>query len=132
MTDPKGLKAAMTTDGVGILAKNAIDVAMEDLAMEDQKEVEQQLEEEMVELRRKKLACFQKTHNGVIKKADTAVATSTKVNAQLSPEDLVHMVDVSMASKYGADLTQFIRVVAEDMRNTLDAFKTDLNNNLPR
>jgi uncharacterized protein YjaG (DUF416 family) len=132
MTDPKGLKAATTTDGVGILAKNAIDVAMEDLAMEDQKEVEQQLEEEMVELRRKKLACFQKTHNGVIKKADTAVATSTKVNAQLSPEDLVHMVDVSMASKYGADLTQFTRVVAEDMRNTLDAFKTDLNNNLPR
>jgi uncharacterized protein YjaG (DUF416 family) len=132
MTDPKGLKAATTTGGVGILAKNAIDVAMEDLAMEDQKEVEQQLEEEMVELRRKKLACFQKTHNGVIKKADTAVATSTKVNAQLSPEDLVHMVDVSMASKYGADLTQFTRVVAEDMRNTLDAFKTDLNNNLPR
>jgi uncharacterized protein YjaG (DUF416 family) len=132
MTDPKGLKAATTTDGVGIQAKNAIDVAMEDLAMEDQKEVEQQLEEEMVELRRKKLACFQKTHNGVIKKADTAVATSTKVNAQLSPEDLVHMVDVSMASKYGADLTQFTRVVAEDMRNTLDAFKTDLNNNLPR
>jgi hypothetical protein len=30
-----------------------------------------------------------------------------KVNAQLSPEDLVHMVDSSVASKYEADLAQF-------------------------
>jgi hypothetical protein len=70
--------------------------------------------------------------NGVVKKADTAAMTNAKVNAQLSPENLVHMVDVSVASKYGADLTQFMRVVAEDMRNTLEAFKTDLNNILPR
>jgi hypothetical protein len=70
--------------------------------------------------------------NGVVKKADMAAMTNAKVNAQLSPENLVHMVDVSVASKYGADLTQFMRVVAEDMRNTLEAFKTDLNNILPR
>jgi hypothetical protein len=70
--------------------------------------------------------------NGVVKKSDTAAMTNAKVNAQLSPENLVHMVDVSVASKYGADLTQFMRVVAEDMRNTLEAFKTDLNNILPR
>jgi hypothetical protein len=37
-----------------------------------------------------------------------------------------------MARKYGVDLTQFTCVVAEDMRNTLDTIKTDLNNNLPR
>jgi hypothetical protein len=48
-----------------------------------------------------------------------AAVTSAKVNAQLCPEDLVHMVDVSVASKYGTDLTQFTRVVAEDMHNTL-------------
>jgi hypothetical protein len=42
------------------------------------------------------------------------------------------MVDVSVASKYGADLTQVSLVVAEDMRNTLETFKTDLSNNLPR
>jgi hypothetical protein len=70
--------------------------------------------------------------NGVVKKSDTVAMTNAKVNAQLSPENLVHMVDVSVASKYGADLTQFMRVVAEDMRNTLEAFKTDLNNILPR
>jgi hypothetical protein len=105
---------------------------MVDLAEEDQKEVERQLEEEMAELRRKKLACFQKTRNRVVKKADTAVATDAKVNAHLSRKDLVHMVDVLVASMYGANLTQFTHVVAEDMCSTLDFFKTDLNNNLPR
>jgi hypothetical protein len=64
----------------------------------------------------------------------------------LSPEDLDQLVDVSVASKYGANLTQFtcvvtedmhntletFIVVVEDMHNTLETFKTDLNNNLPR
>jgi hypothetical protein len=59
----------------------------------------------MAELRRKKLACFQKTHNEVIKKADTVAASTPKVNSSLSPEDLAQLVDVSVASKYGADLT---------------------------
>jgi hypothetical protein len=59
------------------------------------------------------------------------VVTGAKVNTQLSPEDLVHMVDVSVASKYEADLTQFTHVVAEDMLSTLDAFKNDLNSSLP-
>jgi hypothetical protein len=42
------------------------------------------------------------------------------------------LVDISVMSKYSADLTQFTRVVAEDMRSTLDAFKQDFNANLPR
>jgi hypothetical protein len=42
------------------------------------------------------------------------------------------MVDVSIASKYGADLTQFTCVVAEDMRHMLNTFKQDLNSSLPR
>jgi hypothetical protein len=37
---------------------NTINVMMEDLTEEDQIEVERQLEEEMAEVRRKKLACF--------------------------------------------------------------------------
>jgi hypothetical protein len=86
----------------------------------------------MAELRRKKLAYFQKTHNGVTKKTDMVVATNAKVNTPLTPEDLVHTVDVSVASKYGDDLTQFTRVVAEDMHNTIAVFKTDTNNILPR
>jgi hypothetical protein len=116
----------------GVTIRNSILVAMEDLVEADRKELERELEEEMAEARSQKLACFQKTRNGVVKKADTMVATSAKVNAQLNLEDLIHMVDVLVASKYGADLTQFTRVVAKDMRNTLDAFKTDLNSSFPR
>jgi hypothetical protein len=50
----------------------------------------------------------------------------------LSPEDLAQLVDVSVASKYDTDLTQFTHVIAENMHSTLETFKTDLNNNLPR
>jgi hypothetical protein len=39
---------------------------------------------------------------------------------------------VSVASKYGADLTQFTHIIADDMRNTLESFKTDMHNPLPR
>jgi hypothetical protein len=91
-----------------------------------------ELEEEMAELWRKRLMCFQKTCNGVIKKTNMVAATSDKVSTQLIPEDLIHMVDVSVVNKYGADLTQFTCVVAEDMCNMLETFTTDLSNNLPR
>jgi hypothetical protein len=131
MADPKGSKAA-TTDGAGIHNKNAINVALEDLTEEDKKAVERVLEEEMAKLRKRKLACFQKTRGGVIKKSDTVAASSTKVNSQLSPEDLAHLIDVSIPGKYGSDLTQFTRVIAKDMRSTLDPFKQDFNANLPR
>lgn len=86
----------------------------------------------MAEMRMRKLACLQKTRNGVVKKADTTAVTDAKVNAQLNPKELIHMVDVSIASKYGANLTQFTHVVAEDMHSTLDAFKNYLNSSLPR
>jgi hypothetical protein len=39
---------------------------------------------------------------------------------------------VSIASKYGTDLTQFMCIIADDMRNTLESFKIDLHNTLPR
>jgi RNase P protein component len=107
-------------------------VAMQDLAEADWKELEKELEEKMAERRQRKLAFFQKTRNGVVRKAYTAPASGVKVNASLSPEDLVHMVEVSVASKYGADLIQFTRVVAEDMRSMLDPFKQDLSGSLPR
>jgi hypothetical protein len=70
--------------------------------------VERELEEEMAEIRRRKLACFQKTCNNVVKKADTTAPSSHKVNSYLNPEDLIHMVDVSVTSIYGEDLTQFM------------------------
>jgi hypothetical protein len=45
-------------DGVGVQARNAILVAMEDLAKADRKELEKELEEEMTEMWRWKLVCF--------------------------------------------------------------------------
>jgi hypothetical protein len=108
MADPKGGKAITATDNIDVQAKNAINVAMEDLAEVDRREIEWELEEELAEIWRRKLACFQKSCNDIIKKADTTMTSSTKVNAQLSPEDLVHMVDMSVVSKYGADLTQLM------------------------
>jgi hypothetical protein len=40
MADPKGNKPAAVADGTSVHLKNAINVAMEDLAEEDRKEVE--------------------------------------------------------------------------------------------
>jgi hypothetical protein len=40
MADPKGSKPTAVVDGAGIHPKNAINVAMADLAEEDRKEVE--------------------------------------------------------------------------------------------
>jgi hypothetical protein len=112
MTGPKGSRPLAGVDGAGVHAKNAINVAMEDLSEEDQKEIEREHEMEMAERHSKKLACFQKTQNKVSKKADMATTSNTKIDSPLSPEDLVQLVDVSVASKYGADLTQFTRVIA--------------------
>jgi hypothetical protein len=132
MMDPKGSKGAPVTDGAGVQARNTILVAMEDLVEADRKEREKELEEEMAERHQKKLVCFQKTCYEVVKKANTATASGAKVSTSLSLEDLVHMVDVFVASKYGVDLTQFTHLVVVDMKSMLDAFKQDFNSNLPR
>jgi hypothetical protein len=128
MADPKGAKAAKPVDGAEVDARNTIAMAMEDLTEDDRKE----LEEEMTERRCRKLACFLKTCHDIVKKVDTVAASSTKVSLPLSPKDLVHLVDVFVANKYGADLTQFTWVMTEDMRSTFDSLKQDLNASLPK
>jgi hypothetical protein len=60
------------------------------------------------------------------------MTTAPMVISNLTPEELVKLVDMSVASKYGADLTQFTCIIANDMHNTLESFKTDLHNTLPR
>jgi hypothetical protein len=132
MADPKGGKLAAVVDGTDVHPKNAISVAMEDLSKEDREEIEHELKAEMAERHSKKLACFPKTRYGVIKKADMATTSRTKVGTLLSPKDLVQLVDVSVAIKYGADLTQFTRVIVEEMCSTLDTFKQEMHNTLPR
>jgi hypothetical protein len=120
MVDPKEARASTAVDNASVHAKNTINVVMEDLNEDDRKAVEQELEREMGELRMRKLACFQKTRSGVVKKTDTATMPGAKVNSSLNPEDLVHMVAVLVASKYGDDLTILTRVMAEDLRSTFD------------
>jgi hypothetical protein len=114
---------------------NTIVVAMEDLPEADKIALEKELEEEMVAARRK-LVCFQKTRIEVIKKTVPDIMTTTTtaptLTFNLTPEELVKLVDVLVASKYGADLTQFTLIIPNDMRNTLETFKTDLHNTLPR
>jgi uncharacterized alkaline shock family protein YloU len=102
----------------------------------ERKVLKKELKEEMAEARRKKLMCFQKTRTRVIKKTVSAVTTTTSatssVTTNLTPKELVKFMDVAVASKYGNDLMNFTRTITEEVCSTLDTFKTDLQNTLPR
>jgi hypothetical protein len=117
--------------------KNAFRVGMEDLPEEDQCRIREEMRHELEEVEtakmHEKLSCYYKTPSSVVQKADMAKASTSKVYAaSLTPEDLVHLIDISVASKYGVDLSQLTWVLAEDVRHTLDAFKQDWDNGLPR
>jgi hypothetical protein len=90
----------------------------------------------MVEVRRRKLLCFQKTRMGVIKKTilmiTTTATTTSMVTPNLTLEELVKFMDVAVASKYGNDLTNFTCTVTKDICSTLDTLKIDLQNMLPQ
>jgi hypothetical protein len=115
---------------------NTIDVAMEDLPEAERRVLEKELKEEMAEARRRKLACFQKTHTGVMKKIVPTITTMatgiSTLRPNLNPKELVKFMDVAIASKYGIDLTNFTRTITEEVCSTLDTFKTDLQNTLPQ
>jgi hypothetical protein len=115
---------------------NKIGVEMEDLPEVERGALEKALKEERAEARRKKLACFQKTRTGVIKKTVLAITTTTTatsmVTPNLTPEELVNFMDVVVASKCRNDLMNFTRTITEEIRSTLDTFKTNLQNTFPR
>jgi hypothetical protein len=51
-----------------------------------------------------------------VQKVDTAKVSMSKENtASLTLEDLVHLIDISVASKYGVYLSQLTQVLAEDV-----------------
>jgi hypothetical protein len=112
MVDLKGTKAA--TDGTKVTTENVIGAAMEDLSEKNRGEVEHEqqheLEEEMAERRRKKLACFQKAHSGVVKKGDTAKA-STSVNSPFS--------------KYGADMEGITPALTDSVHGSVESLKLE-------
>jgi uncharacterized alkaline shock family protein YloU len=115
---------------------NMIGVAMEDLPEAERRALKKELEEEMVEARSRKLVCFQETRMGVIKKTVPAIMTTTTatptVTPNLTPEELVKFMDVAVAIKYGNNLMNFTYTITEEVHSTLDTFKTDLQNTLPR
>jgi hypothetical protein len=109
---------------------------MEDLPEAERRALEKELEEEMAEPRRRKLACFQKTRTEVIKKIIPAITTTAPATSTVTPnltfEELVKFMNVAVASKYGNNLMNFTRTISEEVHSTLDTFKTDLLNTLPR
>jgi hypothetical protein len=97
---------------------NTISVAMEDLPEAERRALEKELKEMMAGVTRRKLACFQKTRTGVIKKTVLAITTTTTaasmVTPNLTPEKLVKFMDVAVASKYRNDLMNFTHTITEE------------------
>jgi hypothetical protein len=79
---------------------------------------------------------FPKNMHGVIKKNVSAImtmATATPTGIpNFTPEELIKFMDVEVASKYRNDLMNFTHTITEEVHSTLDTFKTDLQNMLPR
>jgi hypothetical protein len=109
---------------------------MEDLPEVERAALEKELQEEMPATKRRKLTCFQKTRTGVIKKTaptiTTTATTASTVTPNMTPKELVKFMDVVVASKYGNDLSNLTCFITDDVRSTLESFKTDLQNTLPR
>jgi hypothetical protein len=109
---------------------------VEDLPEVERRALEKELEEEMAEARRRKLACFQKTRTGVIKKTAPTITTTTTATPTVTPnlilEELAKFMDVAVASKYENDLMNFTSTITEVVRSTLDTIKIDLQNTLPQ
>jgi hypothetical protein len=114
---------------------NTIGVAMEDMLEAERRVLDKELVEEMAKARRRKLACLQKTHTGYQENrpAITTTATATHmVIPNFTLKELVKFMDVEIASKYENDLTNFTYTITEEVHSTLDTFKIDLQNTLPR
>jgi hypothetical protein len=87
-----------------------------------ERELQHELEEAMVERCRKKLAYFQKTRSGVVKKGDT-IKASSPINSPFTLEELVHMIDVSVNSKYGADLEGNTHTLTNSVCGSVESLK---------
>jgi hypothetical protein len=62
----------------------------------------------------------------------TTTVAASMVTPNMTPEELVKFIDVAVSSKYGNDLSNLMRVITDDVRSTLESFKTDLQNAFPR
>ena len=112
--------------------ENIITVTLDDLSEDDRREVEREVEKEMVQRRKLMLAGYQKTRNGVIKKVPVS-SSSDLFSAEVknSTKEIDHLVDVSVVSKHGSDMES---IITQAVANTFEEFKErlskDLENNL--
>jgi hypothetical protein len=60
------------------------------------------------------------------------MATSSTVTPNMTPKELVNFMEVAVASKYGNNLSNFMCVITDDVHSTLEGFKIDLQDTLPR
>ena len=117
-------------DGSVVNPDNIIAVTLDDLSEDERREIERQLEEEQAERLRQKLAGYQKTRNGVIKKV-VLPSLSSALNAEVSKptcsEDIAHLVDVSIASKYASNTNTTARTFTQAVVSRFDDLKEQLS-----
>jgi hypothetical protein len=64
--------------------------------------------------RKKKLACFQKTWS-----------SSMLVSSLFTLEELVHMIDVSVSSKYGTDLEGITHMLTDSVQGSVESLRLE-------
>ena len=120
-TDPK--------DGSDLNPDNIIAVTLENLPEDEWQKLEQELEEERVEKLKQKLAGFQRTRNGVIQKVATP-SHPAGVSKTACTEEIAHLIDASVASKYGKQMTDMARTITESVVSKIDEFKEQFNKDI--
>ena len=114
-------------DGRQIDTDNVIAITLDDLSEEGRQEIERELEEERLASLQRKLAGFQKMRNGVVNKVAALVSSaspSTNVSKSPSAEEISHLIDVSVASKYGAQMENLTRTMNDSLFGKFDEFKS--------
>jgi hypothetical protein len=120
ITDPK--------DAADLNPDNIIPVTFEDLSEDDRRTLEQELEE----MKAQRLKQYFKTRNGAIKKViapNPTAASGTEVCK--STEEIAHLVDVSVGSKYGSESANTARAITQ-LSSDFNQFKEQFETNLPR
>ena len=81
----------------------------------------------------RKLAGFQKTRNGVVNKVAAPVSSaspSTDVSKSPSAEEISHLIDVSVASKYGAQMENLTRTMNDSLFGKFVEFRLQFNQDI--
>ena len=94
-----------------------------------------EIERVMEEQKKRMLAGFQKTQNGVVNKVATLGAmpsNSTLLGTEVKPsnEEIAHFIDASVASKFGSSMANAVEAISKSMANKLDEFKKQVSKDL--